>query len=130
MGWNVAPPNIWSELTDVYDINSLNNALINLYAENSPTWNLDQKLLTKMLNTFNKKIKVENLDLYSIDILDDKMYKKGMFAHNKKLPAHNIKELNKIDKKQYIGAGTATGKYFNESTLKKIINYFYDENIL
>lgn len=130
MGWNVAPPNIWKELTGVSDHASLSSTLRSIYNSYPLSWGLDQILLKKLLYRFPNKVKVENLDLYGIAITDTDLYKQGLFEENKKYPKQLIENLNKINKSKFIGAGTATGTHFNSNLLNKVINFFYNEDIL
>lgn len=130
MGWNVAPPNVWKDLTRVSSYKSLINTLSTIYTSYPVSWGLDQILLKQLLYRFPNKVKVENLDLYGINITDTKLYKQGLFEKNKKYPKQLILDLNEIDKSKFIGAGTATGTHFNDNLLTKVINFFYNEDIL
>lgn len=129
MGWNVAPPLIWSEVTGISDRDSLLARLDRTYSKYHPTWGLDQKLLLDLLQNFNNKVKVENLDLYSIEITDSKLFKRGLFENNK-IFKKEINDLADIQKSKFIGAGTATARNFNKELLTEVINFFYNEDLL
>ena len=126
MGWNSAPPTVWSQLMGpILTKDDVKKSLSNLYKKYNPIWSLDQRFLVSKLRTFDNKKTIQNLDLYTIAILDNTIKKAGLFAENKKKPHTIINNLNNIEKNQFISAGTSTARYFNEELLNKVINHFF-----
>lgn len=124
MGWNVAPPHIWSDLFNVNTLEDVESTLLSDYDRfKSAPWSMDQTILQEYLNRYNNLKVVENLDLYAINISERGTFRKGLFACNKPKPQVPI-HIDDLDLTDYIAAGTATAAHFNPVILEKLLNLF------
>ena len=69
MGWNTAPPHVWSDLFNIDTIEDVQATLKAAYSiYKTAPWSMDQTILQKQLESYRNLKVMENLDLYAIDI--------------------------------------------------------------